>query len=204
MKTVDSTVDFVVSMLHTYYMLYEMAVKMWSRKCLSFRSTRVYPQFLVCLLLLNLLFSVQCLLDHCLFFCHISFGHCIVCPSSIYGTWLPLWYLQTLLPTYNKYRIKMISLKLGFELDPVTIQLKYIKSMLITYHEQYENEIWPPKRVLNDIHPRLGWSTYNQEETIFCLILWLYFYEWRHDIAEILLSWRSKTYSKLFFLDLCW
>jgi hypothetical protein len=101
-----------------------------------------------------------------------------------------LWYLQTLLPTYNKYRIKRISLKLGFELDPVTVQLKYIKSMLITYHGQYENEIWPPQRVLNDIHPRRGWSTYNQEETISCLILWLYFYEWRHDIAEILLSWR--------------
>jgi hypothetical protein len=28
-----------------------------------------------------------------------SFGHCIVCPSSIYGFWLPLWYLQTILLT---------------------------------------------------------------------------------------------------------
>jgi hypothetical protein len=26
----------------------------------------------------------------------LSFGHCVVC-SSIYGFWLPLWYLQTLL-----------------------------------------------------------------------------------------------------------
>ena len=26
-----------------------------------------------------------------------SFGHCVVCSSSIYGLWLPLWYLQTLL-----------------------------------------------------------------------------------------------------------
>ena len=26
-----------------------------------------------------------------------SFGHVIVCPSSIYGFWLPLWYLQTFL-----------------------------------------------------------------------------------------------------------
>jgi len=25
------------------------------------------------------------------------FGHCVVCSSSIYGFWLPLWYLQTLL-----------------------------------------------------------------------------------------------------------
>jgi hypothetical protein len=26
---------------------------------------------------------------------YFSFGHCIVFPSSIYGFWLPLWYLQT-------------------------------------------------------------------------------------------------------------
>jgi fatty-acid desaturase len=26
----------------------------------------------------------------------VSFGHCVVCSSSIYGFWLPLWYLQTL------------------------------------------------------------------------------------------------------------
>ena len=30
-------------------------------------------------------------------FCHVSFGHCVVCPSSIYCFCLPLWYLQTLL-----------------------------------------------------------------------------------------------------------
>jgi hypothetical protein len=29
--------------------------------------------------------------------CPFSFGHCVVCPSTIYGFWLPLWYLQTLL-----------------------------------------------------------------------------------------------------------
>jgi hypothetical protein len=30
----------------------------------------------------------------------VSFGHCVVCSSSIYGFWLPLWYLQTL-PTIS-------------------------------------------------------------------------------------------------------
>jgi len=30
-------------------------------------------------------------------FCPFSFGHCVVWSSSIYGFWLPLWYLQTLL-----------------------------------------------------------------------------------------------------------
>ena len=33
----------------------------------------------------------------CLSFCPFSFGLCVVCSSSIYGFWLPLWYLQTLL-----------------------------------------------------------------------------------------------------------
>jgi len=45
-----------------------------------------------------------CFVDRCLSFCTFSFGHCVVCSSSIYGFWLSLWYLQTLLtnctPTY--------------------------------------------------------------------------------------------------------
>ena len=36
-----------------------------------------------------------CFVDRCLSFCPFSFGHCVVC-SSIYGFWLPFWYLQTL------------------------------------------------------------------------------------------------------------
>jgi hypothetical protein len=43
-----------------------------------------------------------CFVDRCLSFCTFSFGHCVVCSSSIYGFWLPLWYLQTLL-TLIKY-----------------------------------------------------------------------------------------------------
>ena len=35
-----------------------------------------------------------CFVDCCLFFCPFSFGHCVVC-LSIYGFWLPLWYLET-------------------------------------------------------------------------------------------------------------
>ena len=30
-------------------------------------------------------------------FYHFSYGHCVVCPSSIYGFSLSLWYLQTLI-----------------------------------------------------------------------------------------------------------
>ena len=38
-----------------------------------------------------------CFVDRCLSFCTFSFGHCVVFSSSIYGFWLCLWYLQTLL-----------------------------------------------------------------------------------------------------------
>ena len=62
-----------------------------------FRIIRVHPRLLVGLLLLNLLFSVSCFVDHCLSFCpFFFFGHCIFCPSLIYGFWLPLWYLLTI------------------------------------------------------------------------------------------------------------
>ena len=43
----------------------------------------------------------ECFPDRCLSFCAFFFGHCVVC-SSIYGFWLPLWYLQTLLVNYRK------------------------------------------------------------------------------------------------------
>jgi hypothetical protein len=39
-----------------------------------------------------------CFVDRCLSFCLFSFGHFVVCPS-IYGFWLPRWYLQTRLAT---------------------------------------------------------------------------------------------------------
>jgi hypothetical protein len=34
------------------------------------------------------------LVFYVIFFCPFSLGHCMVCPSSIYGCWLLLWYLQ--------------------------------------------------------------------------------------------------------------
>ena len=42
-----------------------------------------------------------CFVDRCLSFCTFSFGHCVVCSSSIYGFWLPLWYLLTLHSLHN-------------------------------------------------------------------------------------------------------
>jgi hypothetical protein len=41
--------------------------------------------------------------DRCLSFFPSSFDHWVVYPSSIYGFWLPLWYLETLLKHTEKY-----------------------------------------------------------------------------------------------------
>ena len=51
------------------------------------------------------IFSFMCMFCRLLFvllskILSFSFGHCVVCSSSIYGFWLPLWYLQTLLCVY--------------------------------------------------------------------------------------------------------
>ena len=52
--------------------------------------------------------------DRCLTFCPFTFGHCAVCSSSIYGFWLPLWYLQTLLvkPWINFFYVPCAMLSL--------------------------------------------------------------------------------------------
>jgi hypothetical protein len=48
-----------------------------------------------------------CFVDRCLFFCTFSFGHCVVCSSSIYKFWLPLCYLQTLLSPSGTCMLKI-------------------------------------------------------------------------------------------------
>jgi hypothetical protein len=52
---------------------------------LSFSGVRVAQSLVLCV----------CFIYSCVSFCTFSFGHCVVCSSSIYGLWLPLWYLQT-------------------------------------------------------------------------------------------------------------
>ena len=46
-----------------------------------------------------------CFVDRCMSVCPCSFGHYVVCSSSIYRFWLPLCYLQTL--HTNLYNLKL-------------------------------------------------------------------------------------------------
>jgi hypothetical protein len=83
----------VLSSLMTYHRICNWIKDYGCRYCLLFRGTwvvsgvRVTRSSVLCV----------CFVDHCLFFCTFSFSHCVVCSSSIYGFWLPLWYLQTII-----------------------------------------------------------------------------------------------------------
>jgi hypothetical protein len=45
--------------------------------------------------------------------CPFSSGHCVVCPS-IYGFWLPLWYIETLLLPEHKVANSLIHLMVAY------------------------------------------------------------------------------------------
>ena len=73
----------------------------WSRSCLPFRSTWVHHLVFCGVHVIQSLVLYECFIDCCLSFSTLSFGHCVFCSSSIYGFWLPLWYLQTLLVIWS-------------------------------------------------------------------------------------------------------
>jgi hypothetical protein len=75
-----------------FYSSYKPGDKSWMRKGLG----SAYDKWNS---LSRSLILCACFVDRCLYFCTFSFGHCVDCSSSIYGFWLPLWYLQALLIT---------------------------------------------------------------------------------------------------------
>jgi len=69
-----------------------------------FSGVRVTRSLVYCVVFCRSLFS----------FCPFSFGYCIICPASIYGFWLALWYLQALLMAVKTSPICRIRIQLLF------------------------------------------------------------------------------------------
>ena len=73
----------------------------------------------------------------CVMFCTslfvlFLFGHCIVCPS-IYGFWLPIWYLQTV-PSW-KYRVRIVLNAKSYQGGPQVEDMEcLLESCLSTYN----------------------------------------------------------------------
>jgi hypothetical protein len=79
-----------------------------------------YPPVFSVVLVIRSLVLYICFVNRCLSFCTFSFGHCVVCSSSIYRLWLPLWYLQTLLPGINYVYLTRVSFTKKLISDPLT------------------------------------------------------------------------------------
>ena len=77
-----------------------------------------------------------CFVDRCFSFCSFSCCHCVVC-SSIYGFWLPLWNLQTLLINVTWLDLWTINNFIGQYLETFRIRTKaYLISTRINFHRK--------------------------------------------------------------------
>jgi len=89
-----------------------------------------------------------CFVDRCLSFCPFSFGHCVVCSSSIYGLWLPLGYLQTLLIDNILLEIgghifqEIVGINMGSICAPL-LQIFSISPMRLLSHLQVYDDTLP-------------------------------------------------------------
>jgi hypothetical protein len=111
-------------------------------------------------------FIYICFIDRCLSFCTFSFGHCVVCSSSIYGFWLFLWYLQTLLivPSFES-----ITLLLGKEYKWMSHVRRISSSIMNRTTKQWWSTISPVtiKRTIRHTH------THTHTHTWPCVLLWV-------------------------------
>jgi hypothetical protein len=123
----------------------------WSSNSLLFCSTWVHHQFLVGFILLDLLFSVLFFVDFCLSFCSFSFGHCVICPS-IYGFWLPIWYLRFTASDYPFGIFKLFLLKLWYRIWISNLCFDNLADFLyLSYLNavecRFKNPVWSNQRL---------------------------------------------------------
>ena len=71
-----------------------------------------------------------------------SFGHCDVCPTSIYVFWLPLSYLQTLLTVQDERRnLFNANSKLLFIFTLINTAYKTVIHMVLWYYNHNKNSV---------------------------------------------------------------
>jgi hypothetical protein len=89
----------------TWLTVMEYLCHKWPRigsTCRKHFSVWVHPSFSGVRVARSLVLYL-CSVDRFLSFCTFSFGHCVVCSSSICGFWLALCYLQTLQMTMDPF-----------------------------------------------------------------------------------------------------
>jgi hypothetical protein len=77
----------------------------------------------------------MCMFCRSLFVLFFVIGHWVVCPSSMYGFWLPLWYLQTPLTVNYKTIFKLLEKQSFLKLCLSFSQSQMICSIHITLQD---------------------------------------------------------------------
>jgi hypothetical protein len=114
--------------------------------------------------------------DRSLSCCAFSFGHCVVCSSSIYGFWLPLWYLQTFL-----YKLPMLKMSEKHFLQYIVhFCLWHTLVLLIILVFCLKLFCFRPVSCVHNVTSFSGlfilcWSLFHCEDTIYCSITWAYY-----------------------------
>ena len=124
-----------------------------------------------------------CFVDHCLFFCTFSFGHCVVCSSSIYGFWVSLWYLKTLL-------IKVLS-QMSVEFSLMSHKLLLNKAGLIQYIrlKSLRKHVFIYFIHIKIAYVYLFWCFCEQKYETFAVAAWLYI-----QLENMCISFLTSTF----------
>ena len=121
--------------------------------CWPFRSTSVHPGFQwgPCCLIFGFHYSVS--VRHCLSISHfgifwplcclsvslrllitslVSVGHCVVCPS-VYGFWLPLWYLLAIVLSVRQFTASDYHFGIFWPLCCLSVSLRLLITTLVSF-----------------------------------------------------------------------
>ena len=113
-----------------------------------------------------------CFVDRFLSFCPFSFDHCVVC-SSIYGFWLHVWYLQTILCYCRMLCLYVgettILTWYGVRVSPVSLCDKLVPTFCIEITSSPPLEV--PILILY-VTSKCGWTNPDQRLAILVLSAW--------------------------------
>ena len=83
-------------LIHDFKYIIEFVTRVTRQVSLVDQELLTLPEHLSSTLVISGVCVARSLVS-CVVFCRSLFYHCVVCPSSIYGFWLHLWYFQTFL-----------------------------------------------------------------------------------------------------------
>jgi hypothetical protein len=95
-RTLSENIKFICTSLAGFYNLFSS--ELWCQCFYWYRYPSWAPEFTPGFSVVRAnrsLVLCVCFVDRCLSFCTFSVGHCVVCSSSIYRFWLPLWHVSS-------------------------------------------------------------------------------------------------------------